>query len=111
MKHGQDSRVRTTETEVALSALETCGYVEPAIADTLREGWRFLRRLEQRLRIAHGTNATLLEEGAPGLVSLARGVGARDGPRGRPDLALLDRYVAMTSDVRTAYLRILGLSA
>jgi len=110
MKHGRDPRVRTTETEVALSALETCGYVEPAIADALREGWRFLRRLEQRLRIAHGTSATLLEEGAPGLVSLARGVGARDGPRGRPDLALLDRYVAITGDVRAAYLRILGLS-
>jgi glutamate-ammonia-ligase adenylyltransferase len=110
MLHGRDPRVRTTETEVALSALETCGYIESALADALREGWRFLRRLEQRLRIAHGTSATLLEEGAPGLVSLARGVGARDGPRDRPDLALLDRYLAVTSEVRAAYLRVLAMS-
>ena len=30
MKHGEDSRVRTTDTELALSALEACGYLDPA---------------------------------------------------------------------------------
>jgi glutamate-ammonia-ligase adenylyltransferase len=103
--------VRTTETEVALSALETCGHLDPALAEALRDGWRFLRRLEQRVRISHGTSVSLLEEGAPGLVTLARRMGMRDGPRARADETLLERYVAVTSDVRTAYLRVLGLRA
>jgi glutamate-ammonia-ligase adenylyltransferase len=109
MKHGLDPRVRTTETEVALSALEACGYIETPLADALREGLRFLRRLEQRLRVSHGTSATLLEAGAPGLVSLARRMGMSDSPRARADAALLDRYRAVTAEVRAAYLRVLGL--
>jgi glutamate-ammonia-ligase adenylyltransferase len=110
MRHGADSRVRTTETEVALSALETCGYLEPSLAEVFRDGWRFLRRLEQRLRISHGTSVRLLEEGAPGLSILARRMGMRDGPRVGPDQALLDRYTAVTEEVRAAYLRVLGLA-
>jgi [glutamine synthetase] adenylyltransferase / [glutamine synthetase]-adenylyl-L-tyrosine phosphorylase len=110
MRHGRDPRVRTTETETALAALEVCGYLDAQDADALREGWRFLRRLEQRLRIAHGTGATLIEDGAPGLVTLARSMGMHDLPPARAEEALLERYVAVTGDVRTAYLRVLGLS-
>jgi glutamate-ammonia-ligase adenylyltransferase len=72
------------------------------------EGLRFLRRLEQRLRIAHGTSVRLVEEGAPGLATLARGMGMRDGPRLRADQALLERYAQVTLEVRAAYRRILG---
>jgi glutamate-ammonia-ligase adenylyltransferase len=110
MRHGTDRRVRTTETEVALTALETCGYLEPALAEVFREGWRFLRRLEQRLRISHGTSVRLIEEGAPGLASLARRMGLRDGPRGPAEQALLERYVSVTSAVRDAFLRVVGLA-
>jgi glutamate-ammonia-ligase adenylyltransferase len=110
MRHGADSRVRTPETEVAISALETCGYLEAPLAEVFRDGWRFLRRLEQRLRISHGTSVRLLEEGAPGLLILARRMGMRDGPRVRPDHALLERYTAVTEEVRAAYLRVLGLA-
>jgi glutamate-ammonia-ligase adenylyltransferase len=109
MHHGNDPRVRTTETEVALSALETCGHLDPSLAEALRDGWRFLRRLEQRVRVSHGTSVNLVEEGAPGLATLARRMGMRDGPRARADQTLLERYVAVTTDVRTAYLRVLGL--
>jgi glutamate-ammonia-ligase adenylyltransferase len=109
MRHGTDARVRTTETEAALSALETCGYLDASLAEPLRDGWRFLRRLEQRLRIAHGTSASLLEEGAPGLATLARRMGMRDGPRAPADRALLERYVGVTREVRAAYSRVLGI--
>lgn len=108
MRHGEDRRVRTTETDVALSALETCGYLETTTGETLRDGWRFLRRLEQRLRISHGSSASLIEEGAPGLPALARRMGMRDGPRARADQALLDRYVTVTREVRAAYLRVVA---
>ena len=107
----RDPRVRTTETEVALGALDACGYLEASVAETLRDGWRFLRRLEQRLRISHGTGATLLEEGAPGLAALARRMGMHDAPRARADIALLERYLAVTREVRAAYLRVLGIDS
>ncbi|HXN31636.1 MAG TPA: bifunctional [glutamate--ammonia ligase]-adenylyl-L-tyrosine phosphorylase/[glutamate--ammonia-ligase] adenylyltransferase, partial [Polyangiaceae bacterium] len=111
MRHGSDPRVRTTETETALAALEAGGYLDTPDAEALREGWRFLRRLEQRLRIAHGTAATLIEEGAPGLVTLARSMGMHDLPPARAEEALLERYVAVTREVRGAYLRVLGIQA
>jgi len=109
MRHGADPRVRTPATETALAALDASGNVDSAVAETLRQGWRFLRRLEQRLRIAHGTSATLIEEGAPGLPALARRMGLLDAPRADAVASLLDRYVAVTRDVRAAYLQVLGL--
>lgn len=111
MRHGTDPRVRTTETLAALGALEACGYLDAATAEVLREGWRFLRRLEQRLRIAHGTSVTLLEEGAPGLPVLARRMGLHDVARAGAEALLLERYAGVTRDVRGAYLRVLGLEA
>jgi glutamate-ammonia-ligase adenylyltransferase len=109
MRHGRDPRVRATETAVALGALEACGYVDSAIADALGEGLRFLRRVEQRLRVSHGTSATLLEAGAPGLVTLARRMGIPGTPRAPAEVVLLDRYVEVTGEVRAGYLRVLGL--
>jgi glutamate-ammonia-ligase adenylyltransferase len=109
MRHGLDHRVRTTETEGALAALEACGYLEPAAVEVLRDGWKFLRRLEQRLRILHGSSASLLEEGAPGLAALARRMGMRDSARVPAERALLERYVRVTKEIRAAFLRLPGL--
>lgn len=113
MKHGADERVRTTETEEALSALESCGYLDAQHAAALREGYRFLRRLEQALRVVHGTSVSLIEEGAPGLASLARRMGFREGANGPSTTsadALLDRYRAVRREVRATYLAVLGLT-
>jgi glutamate-ammonia-ligase adenylyltransferase len=108
MKHGVDPRVRTTDTETALSALEACGYLETSTAAVLREGYAMLRRLEQALRVVHGTSASLIEEGAPGVAALARRMGFRDGPSTASD-SLFERYRAVTRDVRAAYLAVLGI--
>ncbi len=112
MKHGADPRVRTTDTETALAALEACGYLDAGVAAILREGYAILRRLEQALRVVHGTSASLIEEGAPGLPALARRMGLRDGMGGAGTTAartLLERYRAVTRDVRAAYVTVLGL--
>jgi [glutamine synthetase] adenylyltransferase / [glutamine synthetase]-adenylyl-L-tyrosine phosphorylase len=109
MKHGKDPRVRTPETEAALGALEACGYLDSGLAATLREGYAFLRKLEQRLRVLHGGGASLIEDGAPGLPPLARRMGIRDQPQMGAGEALLLRYRAVTEDVRAAYLAVLGL--
>lgn len=112
MKHGADPRVRTTETEAALAALEAAGYLGASPAAVLREGYAMLRRLEQALRIVHGTSASLIEEGAAGLPALARRMGFRDGantPSGTAAEALVERYRAVARDVRSAYLAVLGV--
>ncbi|MCA9588080.1 MAG: bifunctional [glutamate--ammonia ligase]-adenylyl-L-tyrosine phosphorylase/[glutamate--ammonia-ligase] adenylyltransferase [Myxococcales bacterium] len=110
MKHGRlDPGVRTTDTDTALAALEARGYLDPHMAHVLRDGYLFLRRLERRLRVVHGTSAHLIEEGAPGLASLARGLGFWTGPRGSAVDALFDQYRAITADVRAAYLAVLGV--
>jgi glutamate-ammonia-ligase adenylyltransferase len=111
MKYGTDPRVRTTDTDSAIGALEACGYLDGSLAAVLREGYAMLRRVEQALRVVHGTSASLIEEGAPGLPALARRMGFRDGmntPSGTASEALLERYRAVTRDVRAAYLAVLG---
>jgi glutamate-ammonia-ligase adenylyltransferase len=111
MRHGTDLRVRTPDTEGAIAALESCGYLDGDRAAVLREGYAMLRRLEQALRVVHGTSASLIEEGAPGLAALARRMGFRDEantPSGTAADALLERYRAVTRDVREAYLDVLG---
>jgi glutamate-ammonia-ligase adenylyltransferase len=110
MKFGADRRVRTTETEGALEALEACGYLDPQLANPLRDGYRSLRRLEQGLRIVHGTSTSLIEEGAPGLFVLAYRMGLRDGPRGTAAAMLVTQYRAITRDVRAAYMVVLGVT-
>lgn len=109
MKYGGDPRVRTTDTETALGALEACGYLDGALAAILREGYAILRRLEQALRVVHGTSASLIEEGAPGLAALARRMGLRDGPHGTAVGTFLERYRLVTRDIRAAYVTVLGL--
>ena len=110
MKHGADPRVRTTDTETALSALEAGGYLETSAAAVLREGYAMLRRLEQALRVVHGTSASLIEEGAPGMAALARRMGFRDGPTTASE-TLFERYRAVTRDVRAAYLSVLQVTS
>jgi glutamate-ammonia-ligase adenylyltransferase len=112
MKYGRDPRVRTTDTESAIGALEACGYLDGYLAAVFREGYAMLRRLEQALRVVHGTSASLIEEGAPGLPALARRMGFRDdsATSRTASEALLDRYREVTRDVRVAYLTVLGVS-
>jgi glutamate-ammonia-ligase adenylyltransferase len=111
MKYGRDPRVRTTDTESALGALEACGYLDGYLAAVFREGYAMLRRLEQAMRVVHGTSASLIERGAPGLLALARRMGFRDdAPQGDASDALLERYQAVTRDIRVAYLGVLGPS-
>lgn len=100
LRHGGDPRVRTTETRVAIDALEEIGALDADQADALREGYDFLRRLEQRLRVLHGDGSHLIEERAAGLLPLAR----RMGIRGRaPAAELMGEYRATTERIRHTY--------
>jgi [glutamine synthetase] adenylyltransferase / [glutamine synthetase]-adenylyl-L-tyrosine phosphorylase len=103
LAHGAHVEVRTTETARAIAALERIGALAPAHAETLAEGLRYLRRLEQRLRIVHGDSAHLIEERAAGLLPLARRMGIRDADGARARARLVERYRAIADRVRAAY--------
>jgi glutamate-ammonia-ligase adenylyltransferase len=107
MLHGADPRVRSPETPVAIATLAELGLLRADIAETFREGYQFLRRLEQRIRIVHGSSSALLEERAEGLLPLARRMGMRDTPRATATEELMARYRDVTEVVRAAYLELM----
>jgi [glutamine synthetase] adenylyltransferase / [glutamine synthetase]-adenylyl-L-tyrosine phosphorylase len=108
MEAGSDVRVRTTETPLAIMTLASLGLLPADLAETFDEGYRFLRRLEQRIRIVHGSSSSLLDEQAVGLLPLARRMGLRDTPRSTAIEELVVRYRDVTERVRRAYLEVIG---
>jgi glutamate-ammonia-ligase adenylyltransferase len=108
MVHGREERVRTTETRVAIARLAELGILRADLAETFREGYRFLRQLEQRIRIVHGSSSSLLDENAEGLLPLARRMGMRDTPRATATEELVAKYRDVTSAVRAAYLEVIS---
>jgi glutamate-ammonia-ligase adenylyltransferase len=108
MEAGRDMRVRTTETPLAISTLASLGLLRADLAETFEEGYRFLRRLEQRIRVVHGSSSSLLDEEAEGLLPLARRMGFRDTPRSTAIDDLVGRYRDVTERVRRAYLEVIG---
>jgi glutamate-ammonia-ligase adenylyltransferase len=109
LAHGRDPSVRSPDTSVALEALSLGGYVAPDDNDALREGYTFLRRLEQRIHVLYGTGSSVIETRAPGLPALARRMGYRSQPGTPAEAALLAHYQDVTANVRAAYLRVLGM--
>jgi glutamate-ammonia-ligase adenylyltransferase len=112
MRHGAvDASVRSTETLVALDALEAHGHLLSATATTLRDGYRFLRRLEQRARVVHGSKSALLDEAAPGLTPLARSMGYRDREGASASDQLMATYREVTGEVRAAFLELVRIAS
>jgi [glutamine synthetase] adenylyltransferase / [glutamine synthetase]-adenylyl-L-tyrosine phosphorylase len=109
MEHGLDVRVRTTDTVGALHALRDAEYLSVGAFESLRDGYVFLRRLEQRIRIVHGSGAPVLEATATGLTKLARRMGIQRSPTQSEGEALLEAYEDSTSEIRRTYLEVMGV--
>jgi glutamate-ammonia-ligase adenylyltransferase len=108
MLHGADPRVRTTETALAIATLAELGHLRPNIAEAFREGYQFLRRLEQRIRIVHGSSSSLLDETAEGLLPGGRRWVRRARPPTTAIEELIGRYKDVTEVVRRAYLEVMA---
>jgi glutamate-ammonia-ligase adenylyltransferase len=108
MRHGSDFSVRTPDTGEALEALHSGGYLSRRLFDLLRDGYRFLRRLEQRIHVLTGPSSSRIDAHSPQLPQLARRMGLQDEPGSSASEQLLKRYEAMTANVRAAYLEALG---
>jgi len=111
MKHGSDARVRTPDTGEALEALATYGYLPRPDYEVLRDAYRFLRRLEQRIHVHRGDGTNWVDAQALGLSGLGRQMGYQRGPSKSAGEQLFERYLSVTETVRASYLRLLGLPA
>ena len=107
--HGADPAVRVSSTLEALEALQRGGHLGQQTARTLKQGYRFLRRLEARLRMVRDRPAERLPATAAGLEVMARRLGYRQQPGwATPGAQLLEEYHRQTETVRRIYEEHLG---
>jgi len=108
MKHGcRYPELRTINTVVALKEIQTLGFISHKDAETLLSGYKFLRRLENRLRIIHDYSSNDLSGSKNYLNKLARRMGY-DGSLKNPGTALICDYEQITGIIRDCFDRILG---
>jgi glutamate-ammonia-ligase adenylyltransferase len=97
--------IRSRNTPQALAGLLQEGLIAPQDHTPLARGYRFLRRLESRLRIVRDRSVDRLPESGLELLRLARRMGYSGRRAGEE---LLAEYEAMAAAVRAAFLRVLG---
>ncbi len=94
--------LRVGATTAALAAAGAAEVADPADCQLLASGHRFLRRVENRMRIVHDRSVHRLPPPGPDLDVLARRCGYPDGA------ALLRACTQWMRDVRSAWDRVLG---
>ncbi|MBE0597563.1 MAG: bifunctional [glutamate--ammonia ligase]-adenylyl-L-tyrosine phosphorylase/[glutamate--ammonia-ligase] adenylyltransferase, partial [Desulfuromonadales bacterium] len=104
---GEKPALRSSNTLRTLSALHEAGVLEAADYCVLDGGYRFLRRLENKLRLVHDQSINQLAGDRTYLIKLARRLGYPERPK-RPDEAFLEDYRSITEKIRTVFDRLVG---
>jgi len=108
LKHGHSTpEIRSKNTLSALKLIHTAGIMDENDYDVLLKGYKFLRRLENRLRIVHDNSMNDLGGTKEYLDMLARRIGC-DPKLRHPGEALMQEYEEITEGIRGVYERILG---
>jgi glutamate-ammonia-ligase adenylyltransferase len=95
--------LRSTSTWDGLDALERHGLLLPPDADSLRQAYCFLRRVESALRIVDDRSINTIPDEPENQRRLARRLGYRDVGKVRAEEAMLAELEACTARVRTLY--------
>ncbi|MBI4567814.1 MAG: hypothetical protein HY719_05390 [Planctomycetes bacterium] len=104
IEHGPgDQRLRVTSTASALDLLTRRGYLPPAEAASLLAAWRFLRRLENRIRLMSSTADKAIPEAREARDGLARRLGYSRVDNVSPGDALLADFHRVTGEVRATF--------
>lgn len=104
LRHGAaHPSVRTSNTLDAVEALVRAGVLSEEDALTLREGYLFHRRVENRLRLVHGRSLSNFPTHGRALAQLARRLGYLGTDA---ELEFLHAYRAYTERVRDVYARV-----
>ena len=108
LRHGyQYPELRSQNTVVTLKEVQTLGILASQDAETLITGYKFLRKLENRLRLLHDHSINDLAGDQRYLDKLARRLGY-DSKLRHPGNELMQDYEATTEAIREVYERILG---
>ncbi|RME38457.1 MAG: bifunctional [glutamate--ammonia ligase]-adenylyl-L-tyrosine phosphorylase/[glutamate--ammonia-ligase] adenylyltransferase [Deltaproteobacteria bacterium] len=105
LRHGHNyPSVRRTNTIEAMMALQKEGLLTEEDCSILMDGYKFLRRLENKLRLVHdqSVNELSTEPGYLRKLALRLGYSNQDG---RPEEALLRDYRSVTEQVRRIFNR------
>ena len=94
--------LRVANTLEALRVLHQEGLLPGADYDNLANGYKFLRRLENKLRLVHDQSVNELSADPVYLAKLARHLGYPDRPR-RPEQVFLDEYNQVTQGIREVF--------
>jgi glutamate-ammonia-ligase adenylyltransferase len=105
---GRDASVRSPNTLEALGALAQAGLLAADAADALGASYRFLRRVETRLRIVADLSVNTLPSAPAKLEKLAKRMGYAAGPDAAAREQFLADYTARTERVRQIVSRIFG---
>ncbi|MFZ4858810.1 MAG: bifunctional [glutamate--ammonia ligase]-adenylyl-L-tyrosine phosphorylase/[glutamate--ammonia-ligase] adenylyltransferase [Desulfuromonadaceae bacterium] len=97
--------LRTASTVVALKEISTLGLLPEGNAGTLLAGYKFLRKLENRLRIIHDYSANDLSGSRTYLNKLARRMGY-DQKLKNPGTSLICDYEEITGKIREVFDRL-----
>ena len=95
--------LRTPSTLAALEALRQEALLTEEATAALIQGYRFLRRIEGRLRIVRDRSAEHLPATAEGLEVMARRLGYRRSREASAGQRLLQDYQAQTEEIRAIY--------
>lgn len=108
LRHGRDvPGIRSVSTLAALEAIRGASLLADDDCRVLRDGYLFLRQLENRLRIIHDYSMNDLGGAKGYLDKLARRLGYDERLR-NPGAALMVDYERITDSIRGVYERILG---
>jgi glutamate-ammonia-ligase adenylyltransferase len=99
---GAYPRLRVPNTLDALNALHQEGLLANEDYDKLTSGYKFLRRLENKLRLVHDQSVSELAADPAYLAKLARHLGYPERPR-RPEQVFLDEYNQITQGIREVF--------
>ncbi|NIQ10960.1 MAG: hypothetical protein GWO23_15410 [Gammaproteobacteria bacterium] len=110
LKHGKgrpDLQCRNTLD--ALAVLQSESLISEKDYETLSTGYKFLRRLENKLRLVHDQSVNELTADSAYLKKLARHLGYKESS-GHPEQLFQQEYAARTQAIREAFNRILSCS-
>jgi glutamate-ammonia-ligase adenylyltransferase len=108
LKHGHSiPEIRSNNTLTALKAIKVADIISSSDGEILVSGYKFLRRLEDRLRIVHDYSMNDLGGSQEYLDVLARRLGY-DPKLRHPGEMLMKEYETITEGIRGVYERILG---
>jgi len=105
---GEYPELRSPHTLTAMGRLESLGILDGPAAHDMSEGYRFLRRLENSLRIAATDGVSTISRDASHLRKLILLLGEPKAPYCQSPEAFTDHYLATTGRIRSHYQEIVA---